>query len=377
MPVPVLIPEGDAAQALRIRRLLMGALSYAFGVVGLGGLACAAGFLPASAWLRFAGVVLALQLALYVAFRSGWNRRFRDPSLTALQVVLALPPTLYVLYHMEAARSVLLFMLPVPFLYATLALGSRALLATAAVYVAAYGALVALLLQTRPSAVDLRLELLWMAALAAVGAQIAVIGGYLSRLRAALRERNGALERAVARIEELARHDELTGAWNRRRLHEALRGELVRLVRDGPPFSVVLLDLDRFKQVNDTHGHNAGDDVLKEVARTLADTLREADALGRWGGEEFLAILPQTTPAGARASAERLREAVEALELDAVAPGLRITLSAGVAHGRRDDDAESLVGRADAALYRAKRAGRNRVAGEEEAERAEPARRTA
>lgn len=371
MRVPVLIPHGEPEQALRIRRLLMGGLSYLFGVVGIAGLASAAGFLPPAVWARFAGVVLAIQVVLYVVFRTGWNRRFRDPSLTALQVFLAMPPALYAMYHMGTGRSVILFMTPLPFLYATLALRPAALLALAGSFAAGYGTLVALLVALRPEAVDLRLEALWLAALAAVGAQIAVIGGYLSQLRAALRKRNSELREAVARIGELARHDELTDVWNRRRLVEALHSELARLVRDGPPFSVALVDLDHFKRVNDALGHNAGDAVLQAVARELVGCLRDADAFGRWGGEEFLALLPQTAPEGARASAERMRAAVERLSLEGIAPGLRVTISVGLAHARRDDDPEGLVGRADAALYRAKRAGRNRM--EDEGEGLRPA----
>lgn len=364
--MPTLDPRSrpDARQALRIRRLLLGGLSYLFGVVGVAGLAAWVGLLPAGVWIRFAAMVLAIQAGLYLVFRSGANLRLRDPSLTAPQILLVMPPALYAMYHMDAGRSVLLFMLPIPILYGTLALSARALLAVTATYVAGYAAVVGLLAVARPGSVTLGLEALWLAALAAVGVQIALLGGYLSRLRGALAERNDELREAVDRIEELARHDELTGVWNRRHLIEALEVELARHARGGPPLALALLDLDRFKHVNDTLGHNAGDEVLRRTARVLRDRLRHGDVFGRWGGEELLAILPQTAPQGARASAERMRAAVEAIPMDDLEPGLRVTVSVGLAHARPDDSSESLVSRADGALYRAKRTGRNRVVDE-------------
>lgn len=358
------IPRSDARQALRIRRLLMGGLSYVFGVVGIAGIASAEGLLPAGVWLRFAGLVLAVHLGFYFVFRTGLNLRFRDASLTMPQLLSVMPPVLYAMYHMEAGRSVLLFMLPIPILYGTLALSPRHLLGVAAAYLGSYAALLGLLHETRPDSVDLLRELLWMAALGAVGAQIAVLGGYMSRLRAALRKRNHELREAVDRIGELARHDELTGLWNRRHLLEALHPELARRARGGSPLAAALLDLDRFKGVNDSLGHNAGDEVLKRVARAVSDRLRDGDVLGRWGGEEFLALLPQTAPKGARASAERMHAAVASLPLDDVEPGLRVSVSIGLAYAKPGDSAESLVRRADDALYRAKRAGRNRVVAE-------------
>lgn len=183
-------------------------------------------------------------------------------------------------------------------------------------------------------------------------------------LAAAVASQGGlALEgaRLLREVSRLAEVDDLTGLPNRRRLLTLGEQELAVAARYGRPLSVCLLDIDHFKEVNDTLGHAAGDEVLREVARRLASELRTPDLLGRYGGEEFLALLPETPDA--RELAERLRAAVAARPVVSRAGTISVTVSAGVA-ARLPGDASlpTLVERADAALYEAKRAGRNRVA---------------
>ncbi len=158
--------------------------------------------------------------------------------------------------------------------------------------------------------------------------------------------------------------DGLTGLSNRRAIMTELTNRFQLAVRYGRPLSVVLCDLDFFKAVNDTHGHPAGDAVLRSFAEVVTQSFREPDLVGRIGGEEFLVLLPETEVEGARVGAERLRRALEATPVDIGTQLIQVTCSLGVA-SRRDDDAEAgaLVGRADAALYKAKAGGRNRIAG--------------
>ena len=162
----------------------------------------------------------------------------------------------------------------------------------------------------------------------------------------------------LGEVERLARTDALTGLANRRVFHEALERELAMAARRGEPCTLVVLDVDRFKAVNDTHGHPAGDDVLRHVGRTLAGAARGTDLASRYGGEEFALILPTCSAAESIGVAERLRAAIAA-----ESGPVPVTVSAGVAtyplHG---GDGESLVAAADEALYRAKRAGRDRSA---------------
>ncbi len=181
---------------------------------------------------------------------------------------------------------------------------------------------------------------------------------------ATLREQ---LHRALSRaetFEELASTDALTGLANRRAAVDALAREVRAAERYGHPVSVVVLDLDHFKAVNDAHGHPAGDAVLVDVAVALSEQARDLDTIARWGGEEFLVIAPGTTHAEAVAMAERLRAVLAARRPG----GLEVTATFGVAQHESADGLEGLLSRADQLLYDAKAAGRNQVLGE----RAEP-----
>jgi diguanylate cyclase (GGDEF)-like protein len=164
-------------------------------------------------------------------------------------------------------------------------------------------------------------------------------------------------------VEQQAHVDPLTELANRRALEETLRAELARAGRFGDDVSFVLSDLDDFKAVNDRYGHPVGDTVLRAFAHTLADTVREIDVAGRWGGEEFALILPGTDAVGGAALAERARRAIESRELRAPDGELiPVTASFGVASFPAATSVETLVAAADSALYRAKREGKNRVA---------------
>ncbi len=165
---------------------------------------------------------------------------------------------------------------------------------------------------------------------------------------------------AISNIElrKLSISDSLTGLFNRFKLDELLIGEMGRFHRYGRPFSVIFGDLDHFKRINDGFGHQIGDDVLRLCATALAGEIRDTDRLGRWGGEEFLVVCPETDLEGARELAEKLRLTVKDLRVPG--PGA-VTMSFGVAQCAPGDGPETLMARADAALYAAKAKGRNRV----------------
>jgi diguanylate cyclase (GGDEF)-like protein len=166
----------------------------------------------------------------------------------------------------------------------------------------------------------------------------------------------------MRRVEVAAHTDYLTGAHNRLGIDELIAQESERTERYGGTFSVILLDIDHFKAVNDAHGHEAGDHVLQEVVACLRLELRSADQIGRWGGEEFLLLLPQADGEEAGRAAERLRDRVAAHRFVPAGP---ITISSGVATWRPGETRAALVARADAALYRAKDGGRNTVVADE------------
>ena len=162
-------------------------------------------------------------------------------------------------------------------------------------------------------------------------------------------------------LDLLSRRDELTGLANRRDIIEQLDGELSRFERNNRIFSILVADIDYFKDVNDTHGHECGDLVLQEIARVLRSNTQKRDCVSRWGGEEFLILLPETTGQQAVGTAERLRLAVENLMVICNSSVVSVTVSIGVAEFQSGMSLNDLINRADDLLYQAKASGRNRV----------------
>lgn len=179
-----------------------------------------------------------------------------------------------------------------------------------------------------------------------------------------LKERNRQLEDLLHKLEIMAITDHLTEIYNRRHFEEILEREFARATRYNLHLSCLMADIDHFKRINDTYGHAAGDAVLKEVARLIHSSLREVDVIGRWGGEEFIALLTQAKKADAKKVAERILQSVSAHRFQGLPENEKITISIGVASVPEDGDIdnwEKLIKAADEALYRAKRNGRNRV----------------
>jgi diguanylate cyclase (GGDEF)-like protein len=187
------------------------------------------------------------------------------------------------------------------------------------------------------------------------------VGLYGSVMRETLYKRGKELKQAYARIEELAQFDELTGALNRRMIMAALEDEMALARRGKTACAVALIDLDHFKRVNDQNGHPAGDEALRTFAITMFANIRAIDKLGRYGGEEFLLILPETEPDSAKQMLDRLRAIIAELDWSAISSGMAVTISAGITTLREDDTPDAALARADTALYRAKAAGRNQV----------------
>ncbi len=174
-----------------------------------------------------------------------------------------------------------------------------------------------------------------------------------------LMKENARLRAENKELKEIARIDGLTRLYNRLFMDEYLKNEIERVERYNTCFSMLILDIDHFKRVNDTFGHQAGDAVLKFVANKILESVRSSDMVFRYGGEEFLIALPETSIEGAIATANKLREEFESTVVDEI--GKSVTVSIGVSAYKENDSIESLIHNVDMALYEAKKNGRNRV----------------
>jgi diguanylate cyclase len=192
--------------------------------------------------------------------------------------------------------------------------------------------------------------------------QCMLFGLFSSSMRQSLYRSGVKLREAYKRIEELAELDELTGSFNRRCIMRMLDEEIARARRINTSCSIALIDLDWFKRINDAYGHPTGDEVLRTFAITVFANIRSADRFGRYGGEEFLLVLPDTSGDVAAKILDRLRAIIADLDWSAFSPGMRVTISAGVATLRANETPDTFLARADSALYAAKARGRNGIA---------------
>lgn len=186
----------------------------------------------------------------------------------------------------------------------------------------------------------------------------------LGQLAATFNNMADQLQRQQSALSELSMRDALTGAYNRRELHRRLEEEINRSRRYRRPFSLLMLDCDHFKRINDTYGHQSGDEVLRQITAELITAVRSNDFVARYGGEEFAIILPETPLTGAMELAERIRARIERHAIAiTVRENINVTASLGVASTEQVTTGDELIAKADEALYAAKRTGRNRVCG--------------
>ncbi|MBS0509424.1 MAG: GGDEF domain-containing protein [Proteobacteria bacterium] len=305
-------------------------------------------------------------IVVYSLVRSGYSQRWEDPALTFLQIIASVTCTAVAYVIAGSARGITLPILAVILIFGVFGLSPRQML-----FVLSYGvtvfAVALTVVQWSPGHGDqpLALSIAYMVMIAVV-----LVSCTFINLRVlAARKRKIELIQAAANERERAIRDELTGLHNRRFMLEMLHLEGVRVQRNQQPLLVAQLDLDNFKNINDTHGHAAGDLVLTAFAQTVSACIRSTDMLARWGGEEFVLLMGNTTADNGAGLLERLRAAVQAAVVFLPSgASIRVTVSIGAAQLQPGQETPlGLLGRADAALYAAKAQGRNRVAWADEA----------
>ncbi len=310
-----------------------------------------AGAMP---WVAGSGLVV-----FYAALRSGWSQRFADSALTAAQMVFAL--LMVALAHLATPGlgEAVLVIPPLILLFGAFTLTPRHCRALGWFAVAVQGGVSWLQGGEAGGGSQARVEVVVFLMCAIVYPMVGVLAGRLSAIRTQLREQKRDLREALERNQQLARLDDLTGLPNRRHAMELLAYEERRAQRQPVMPCLCLLDIDHFKAINDTHGHPAGDEALRLLARHAVKALRAPDLLARWGGEEFLLLMPDTTMAEALGVLERLRQVLAQPEPWSERPELKLTFSAGVTAYQAGETMQQALTRADGALYQAKQQGRN------------------
>ena len=354
---------GDRHTRIRIKQWLAAAMIYLGSSVVLA-LDHYVGWLSANHLAAWLGVVAATQVFFYIALRSGWSARFKDPALTVVQILTGLLFADWAFLIAGPGRATTLLALMIVLMFGAFLVHWKKMAMLTCFALVSFGASLAALQWLRwlhpgtATRADLFQDLLYFATLVVMLPMAGVLAAQLSHLRLTLRTQRSALATALADVQRLAEFDELTGLANRRRADDYLTMQRAQAQRNGSGFSVVLIDLDNFKRINDTLGHDAGDKTLRAFADVTKPLLRTADLMARWGGEEFLVVMPDTSKEAAYKVALRLLERVRALPVNNDEP---LSFSAGIAYLRPDEPIANTVARADSRMYAAKHAGRNQI----------------
>ncbi|MDB5935327.1 MAG: hypothetical protein JWQ01_2671 [Massilia sp.] len=293
-------------------------------------------------------------LVFYILLRCAPRFNIQNWKLALKQAEFAIVFDLLLFAVLDKLGGAILIGMPVVIVFCAFSLRPRQTIRLSAFAIAGLAATMTALVLTDPAHHRLYQDLVYFALTTFGMASVTVITGELHKLRAQL-------VNAVATIRTLATTDELTLLANRRHMHELLAVEQQRRAACHHHVCVALIDIDFFKNINDKYGHAVGDAVLQSFAREAGATLRSADTLARWGGEEFLLLMPDTRLEEAMAVIERIVARIGAMQVSDADPDLRITFSAGVAASLPLERFDEAIHRADEAMYRAKASGRNCV----------------
>jgi diguanylate cyclase len=350
----------DPKQRIRMRRTLVASAIYLLAALGQGWSAEHGLADPGLArWL-----ILCLAPGLFgffVLMRADINLRFADPAMTMQQMVFAIVAMAAAYVINPPVRGMLLMIVALVLMFAAFTLSPKASRALGMFAVTLLGLVMLAMASHAPQTFDPKVERIHFVFAAVVLPVISMLAGDLSEMRTRLKAQKAELQHALARIHKLATRDDLTGLVNRRHMEELAEMEHRRAMRSGGTLCLCLVDIDHFKRVNDLHGHAAGDEVLRQFARHAGASMRETDVLARWGGEEFLVMLPDTQTQEASMGFERLRRLLSRDETWGEYAHMRVSFSAGLTDWRLGEPLREALARADSALYEAKATGRDRL----------------
>jgi len=300
-------------------------------------------------------------LLFYVPVRASERLGLSTSMLAMAQAVYAISCIVVAYAMIGPARGCTLAILLVVLVFCAFALTPRQAHGMSLFAIVLLGAAMLVMNRIEPRHYDAPQEFVHFILAASMLAAVSFLTGQLSLLRHRLKAQKTELADALARIQEMATRDDLTLLTNRRHMTELMAYEKLRHDRKGHTLCLALLDIDWFKRVNDTHGHAAGDQVLRGFAQQALSAIRSTDVLARWGGEEFLLMLPDTELVPATQVLGRIQAKVSALRLAAADATLQVTFSAGMTASRPGEPLSNAIERADRAMYTAKAAGRNRI----------------
>lgn len=352
----------DKRQRIRLAMSGLAALLMVFCLVVMNSVAAAGLASTSEVRVWTACSVLGL-IAVYAAIRSGWSRRFKDPALTLAQILYAITCCAAAFVIAGPARGVTLPILAIILMFGIFGLTTRQMLGVLVYSLVAFGVASGVVAARDEPDYPTVVAAAYVGMVVVVLLSSTFLTTRVQSTREHLRRQKAELAQALEQIRQLATHDDLTGLLNRRAMLDRMQIEQHRSLRSGSPLLIAQLDIDHFKAVNDTHGHAAGDLVLQRFADTVRRNVRDTDVLARWGGEEFVLLLCDTPAADAVALMERLRQAVQAMQVPVPQGGgpITVTVSIGLARHTPADPLAGTLERADQALYAAKAGWRNRV----------------
>lgn len=353
-----LLGEHEPVRA-QVTGVLISATTYVL-YVGIGLVQVGLGLMSLRAALALGLVALLANVAFYAAVRSGRFAGGRDPGLARTQLVFGVAMMFPSYAVLGPAATGLLVVLASHVVYSMFMMRPRQVWQLVGATLAGLALTMLACHRLWPERYAWPLQLSGLLYAVVVMPLIAVLAHRITHMTSQLKAQRAELQAALARLQELATRDELTRTHNRRHMTAVLREQQTHHRRTGSPMALALIDIDLFKSVNDRHGHAAGDEVLRSFAGVAREHLRAHDMLARWGGEEFLVLMPQTPRAEARRAMDRLQERLAVACPRVMPQGLPVTFSAGVVELRQEETLEAAIERADQAMYQAKAQGRAR-----------------